>query len=278
MRKLATLLLAAAMLLGTAGQSLAVDFQIKGRWQFAFDYINGGNFMGKDRAGNHTIGQQWAAMRQQRDAFEAIQRMHVQLHAIASENLSGTVFFEIGEQRWGMDSQGGALGADGTVVKVKQSYIDWKVPHTPLKLRMGLQGVKLPGYAIDSPVFQDDVAGITASWKFNPHVSVTGVWMRPYNDNWTGNNKRPANYMDNFDLFVLSLPVTFEGLKITPWGMAGGMGPNSVYKNNMVVNRPGGSKAFTLANHNSQQGIDGLQIRDGPYPAAFSSRLERWRV
>ncbi len=47
MRKLATLLLAAAMLLGTAGQSLAVDFQIKGRWQFAFDYINGGNFMGK---------------------------------------------------------------------------------------------------------------------------------------------------------------------------------------------------------------------------------------
>ena len=272
MRKLATLLLAAAMLLGTAGQSLAVDFQIKGRWQFAFDYINGGNFMGKDRAGNHTIGQQWAAMRQQRDAFEAIQRMHVQLHAIASENLSGTVFFEIGEQRWGMDSQGGALGADGTVVKVKQSYIDWKVPHTPLKLRMGLQGVKLPGYAIDSPVFQDDVAGITASWKFNPHVSITGVWMRPYNDNWTGNNKRPANYMDNFDLFVLSLPVTFEGLKITPWGMAGGMGPNSVYKNNMVVNRPGGSKAFTLANHNSQQGIDGLQIRDGLYPAAFSSR------
>ncbi len=78
--------------------------------------------------------------------------------------------------------------------------------------------------------------------------------------------------MDNFDLFVLSLPVTFEGLKITPWGMAGGMGPNSVYKNNMVVNRPGGSKAFTLANHNSQQGIDGLQIRDGLYPAAFSSR------
>ena len=179
MRKLATLLLAAAMLLGTAGQSLAVDFQIKGRWQFAFDYINGGNFMGKDRAGNHTIGQQWAAMRQQRDAFEAIQRMHVQLHAIASENLSGTVFFEIGEQRWGMDSQGGALGADGTVVKVKQSYIDWKVPHTPLKLRMGLQGVKLPGYAIDSPVFQDDVAGITASWKFNPHVSIRACGCGP---------------------------------------------------------------------------------------------------
>jgi len=27
--------------------------------------------------------------------------------------LSGTAFFEIGEQRWGMANQGGALGADG---------------------------------------------------------------------------------------------------------------------------------------------------------------------
>ena len=113
MKKLGILLLAAGLLLGSAPQCRAVDFDVKGSWQFAFDYINGGNFMGKDRNGNNVVGQQWAAIHQQRDEFEAIQRLHLQLNAKASENLAGTVFFEIGEQRWGMAAQGGALGADG---------------------------------------------------------------------------------------------------------------------------------------------------------------------
>ena len=102
MKKLGILLLAAGLLLGSAPQCRAVDFDVKGSWQFAFDYINGGNFMGKDRNGNNVVGQQWAAIHQQRDEFESIQRLHLQLNAKASENLAGTVFFEIGEQRWGM--------------------------------------------------------------------------------------------------------------------------------------------------------------------------------
>ncbi|MDR3357269.1 MAG: outer membrane homotrimeric porin [Desulfovibrio sp.] len=274
MKKTATLLLAAAILLGGAGQSSAVDFKVKGSWQFSFDYINGGNFMGKNRQGKHTIGQQWAAVRQQRDEFEAIQRVHLQLSAIASERLSGTVFFEIGEQRWGMATNdiGGALGADGTkAVKVKQAYLDWMIPNTSLKLRMGLQGVKLPGFAVDTPILQDDAAGITASWTFNPQVSLSGMWLRPYNDNYA-DSAVPArnNYLDNFDLFGLLVPVTLDGLKITPWGMGGALGPHAL---SPVTTAPrlGGSKSFTLANHNSSQPIDGLQIRDGLYPAAFSS-------
>lgn len=52
--------------------------------------------------------------------------MRLQLDAVASEALSGTVFFEIGAQTWGKDSKnGGALGADGNdVVKLKNAYID----------------------------------------------------------------------------------------------------------------------------------------------------------
>lgn len=270
MKKLGVLLLAAGLLLGSASWSRAVDFDAKGSWQFAFDYINGGNFMGKARAGGNVVGQQWAAVHQQRDEFEALQRVHLQLHAKASEALAGTVFFEIGEQRWGMASQGGALGADGTVVKVKNAYIDWIVPHTALKLRMGLQGVKLPGFALDTPVFQDDVAGIAASWKINNSVAVTGLWMRPLNDNWTGGASSPANYMDNFDLFVLSVPVTLDGLKITPWGMGGAMGPNSLMPST-ITTMPGGSKKFTLNNPITTQAIDGLEMRDGLYPASFST-------
>ena len=47
MKKLGILLLAAGLLLGSAPQCRAVDFDVKGSWQFAFDYINGGNFMGR---------------------------------------------------------------------------------------------------------------------------------------------------------------------------------------------------------------------------------------
>ena len=271
MKKLGILLLAAGLLLGSAPQCRAVDFDVKGSWQFAFDYINGGNFMGKDRNGRNTVGQQWAAIHQQRDEFEAIQRLHLQLRAKASESLAGTVFFEIGEQRWGMGAQGGALGADGSnVVKVKNAYIDWIVPNTPLKLRMGLQGMKLPGFALDSPVLQDDVAAIAASWKMNDAVSITGVWMRLLNDNWSGNTSQPASYMDNFDLFALTVPVTLDGLKITPWGMGGAMGPNSLMPAS-ITNMPGGSKKVTLTNPITNQAIDGLELRDGLYPAAFSS-------
>lgn len=102
MKKLTGFLLAATILMGAATPGQAVEFKVRGSWQYAFDYIQGGSFMGKNRQGQREIGQQWAAVHQKRDNFEAIQRLHLQLHAVASENLSGTVFFEIGEQRWGM--------------------------------------------------------------------------------------------------------------------------------------------------------------------------------
>lgn len=273
MKKLTGFLLAATILMGAATPGQAVEFKVRGSWQYAFDYIQGGSFMGKNRQGQREIGQQWAAVHQKRDNFEAIQRLHLQLHAVASENLSGTVFFEIGEQRWGMAAQGGALGADGgNMVKIKQSYLDWRVPGTGLKLRMGLQGMKLPGFAMDSPVLHDDLAALSAAWTFSPKVTASAAWMRLLNDNWQGDASRPANFIDNFDLVALTVPVTLDGLKFTPWAMAGGMGPNSLMPAT-VTGMPGGSKKFTLNNPMaSTQGIDGLQLRDGLYPAAFSTR------
>lgn len=266
MKKVAILMLAAGMVMATCVNSNAINFKIKGSFQFAFDYINGGSFMGKTRAGNNVIGQQWAAMHQGRDSFEAIQRLHLQMEAVASESLSGTVFFEIGEQRWGMASQGGALGADGDMVKVKQAYIDWLVPGTELKLRMGLQGVRLPGFALDNPVFNDDVAGITASYTFNKNVGLTALWLRPYNDNYVDSygSSSQSNFMDNMDLFVLSLPVRGDGFKVTPWVMGGAMGPHTGR-----VDKNGGHSFYNPSS--GGQALDGLSIRDGLAPAAFSS-------
>jgi len=168
------------------------------------------------------------------DEFEAKQRVRLQLDAVASESLSGTVFFEIGAQTWGQNSTGGALGADNAdVVKLKNAYIDWMVPQTDLKVRMGIQGIALPSMTTGSNVFNDDVAGVVASYQFNENVGLTAFWARPWNDNFTGWNDTvhgdnyQSNYMDNVDVFALLLPLSFDGVKVTPWGMMAGIGPNA---------------------------------------------------
>ena len=161
MKKLCTLLCAAALCLGCASGASAVDFKAKGEWIMSFDLGDNLGFSdGTYGAGNDE------------DNFNAQQRLRLQLDAVASESLSGTVYFEIGTQTWGKAAQGGQLGADGREVKVKQAYIDWTVPNTDLKLRMGIQGIGTPGF-LGPQVLDTDVAGITASYEFNENVALT---------------------------------------------------------------------------------------------------------
>ena len=219
MKKIATLVLAAGLVLSAVTGAQAIDFKAKGQWIMSFDYGQGGAF--NDDRGWGKGGE---------DEFEARQRVRLQLDAVASEALSGTVYFEIGDTIWGKADQGGALGADGKVVEVKRAYIDWAPPATDLKVRMGIQGIALPSFTTGSMVLNDDVAGITANYKFTDNVSLTALWARPYNDNGSYNTKggtRRAGYMDNMDAFALILPITFDGIKVTPWGMYAAMGPGT---------------------------------------------------
>ena len=220
MKKIATLLLAAGLVFGAATGASAIDFKAKGQWIMSFDYGQNGKFTG----GNGMTG-----FNNKEDEFEASQRVRLQLDAVASESLSGTVFFEIGKQMWGQDDTGGALGADGNnVVKIKNAYIDWMVPQTDLKVRMGIQGIAIPSFTTGSNVFNDDTAGVVASYQFNENVGLTALWARPYNDNYVDNvNSNRNNFLDNVDVFALLLPLSFDGVKVTPWGMMAAVGPNA---------------------------------------------------
>ena len=222
MKKLMTLALAAGMLLGAATGASAIDFKAKGQWLMGFSAGDGSliSHFKDNKTGNHNRAADTE------DIFSASQRVRLQLDAVASEALSGTVFFEIGDQPWGNADRGAALGADGTVVELKNAYIDWMVPNTDLKFRMGIQGIQLPNVAGGSAVFDDDVAAVTASYQFNENVALTAMWARPFNDNYDARADR-TNYQDNMDLFALMLPLTFDGVKVTPWAMYGMAGANS---------------------------------------------------
>ncbi|WP_297047863.1 outer membrane homotrimeric porin [uncultured Desulfovibrio sp.] len=230
MKKIATLLLAAGLVFGAATGASAIDFKAKGQWIMSFDYGQNGTFQGKYK------GHKPTGWNNSQDDFEARQRVRLQLDAVASESLSGTVYFEIGESFWGKATgtgRGAALGADdNSVVKLKQAYIDWMVPETDLKFRMGIQNITTPAYASGNSVLNDDVAGIVANYQINEMVGVTAFWARPYNDNYAGTTHSGqknwrANYMDNMDAFGLLVPLTFDGVKVTPWGMYAAIGPNT---------------------------------------------------
>ncbi len=172
--------------------------------------------------------------------------MRIQLDAVASESLSGQVYFEIGKFIWGKASNpqgGGALGADASIVKLKRAFIDWMVPETNLRLRMGIQAFRSPYFALDGPtVLTADGAGVTASLPINENVSVTAFWMRPYNDNYiSATDPNENGFMDNMDIGGVFLPLRFDGWAVTPWGIYGAIGPNTFRNaNGQFANRING--------------------------------------
>ena len=254
---------ALALTLGLAfGQSAeAVEFKARGVWSMGFGV--GDSSLTKDVTTN---GAKQKA--NTNDQFVARQRVLLFLDAVASENLMGSVQFKLGPQDWGRAGQGSALGADGTMVRVTQANMQWMVPQTDLKFKMGLQYLALPNAAGGSAVFDTQAAAVVGSYAFNKNVGLTALWMRPFNDNYQGGNYQnvlssdKAGYLDNMDLFALTLPLTFGGITVTPWVMPGMMGRNTgkfaAYSNYGLND---GSPATTLSPYlNKLGGGHGLNV------------------
>ena len=232
MKKLMVLLFAAGLVLGGASCASAIDFKAEGEWLFGFG-IGDGSLLSRTNGGG-----QGSVKRNNEDKFLASQRIRLQVEAVASEHLSGTLRLQIGDQPWGRaangdgDAVGGALGADGRVIGVLNAYIDWMPPETDLKVRMGLQPLALPNVAGGSSILDtDSIAAVALSYQFNENVGLSFFWARPWNDNYiaSGSNRGRDhnNFLDNVDLFALTLPLTFEGVEVTPFVMFGIIGAQS---------------------------------------------------
>ncbi len=226
MKKVLTLLLAAGLVFSASTAAKAIDFKVGGEWLMGFG-VGDSSLVSKTRGSDGV-----KRKTNNDDKFTAAQRVRLQLEAVASENLSGTVLFELLESTWGNAETNGALGADGTNVGVLNAFIDWAIPDTELKVRMGLAPIELPNVAGGSSVLNPDaLATEPESNQFNENVGATFFWGRPYNDNYTksgdGSGNDRNNYLDNVDLFALSVPLTFDGVEVTPWIMYGVIGQNA---------------------------------------------------
>ena len=210
MKRIVTLLLAAGLVLGAAAGSQAADIKAKGNWTFTWQ-LGDNNLFEKNG-----------------DKFTAKQRLRTQIDVIASESLKGVLFLEMGDQNWGSSKDGASLGTDGKIVKVRYSYVDWVIPQTDAKVRMGLQNFSLPGFISNNPILgggSADGAGITISGQFTENVGASLFWLRAENDNTDGYRGNPSS--NAMDFVGLTVPMTFDGVKVTPWAMYGALGRDS---------------------------------------------------
>ena len=249
MKRIVTLLLAAGLVLGAAAGSQAADIKAKGNWTFSWQ-LGDNNLFEKNG-----------------DKFTAKQCLRTQIDVIASESLKGVLFLEMGDQNWGSSKDGASLGTDGKIVKVRYSYVDWVIPQTDAKVRMGLQNFSLPGFISNNPILgggSADGAGITISGQFTENVGASLFWLRAENDNTDGYRGNPSS--NAMDFVGLTVPMTFDGVKVTPWAMYGALGRDS-FTNGDGVNKydpvtgelisgPG-----SVANGLLPTGVDGAMLK-----------------
>ena len=199
MKKLTTLLLAAGMVAAAFSPASAVDVKVDGRYQFQFQTGSEG-FHGANT--DHTL-----------------QRVRLGLTFVANENLSGYFQMQAGTYYWGSDTTGNSVD-----VTMRQAYIDWTVPSTDIKVRMGRHAFDLPAYASTSTMIADLVGdGIVASVPLGERYNVTGFWTRLAREA-NGRGEKSEVNAPKYDLFGLVGTAKFDSFTASPWAIYGTRG------------------------------------------------------
>ncbi len=207
MKKLLTLGLAAGMIMAASAPASAVDVKMDGSFIFWYDWA---------KSYNTAKGASNAQYEQ----------VTVGATFTASEALSG--YFAL-RGKWSMgnnkDASNSGMGLTGTGglgnyprADVYQAYIDWLVPGTPLKIRMGRQSLALPHTAlVKNPAlwWSDPADGISANLKINDQFSVAGWWAR-YSRHDYGYGFQTHKAI-TADAFALIGTAKFDGFQLQPY-------------------------------------------------------------
>jgi len=193
MKKIITLALAAAFTMASHIPASAIEVKMDGEYLFQFqtssEEFEGAN---QDFAG---------------------QRLRVGTTFTANENLSGYFQMQAGDTNWGDPESGGAFNSEnGNAFFARQAYIDWTVPGTDVKVRMGRHAFDMPAYATSSPIITDMVStGVVIDVPFNDTFGVTGFWSRA---------ARVGSFdlgSKKYDIFGLVGNASFDGFTFSPW-------------------------------------------------------------
>jgi hypothetical protein len=237
MKKLFCSLVAAGMVLALVSLSPAAEFKASGSAEMVFEAA--GNF-GVFEQGRYAFQDTADVWRNYNEPYHgkhsrAIQRFILQFDFTASENLSAHYDAIAGFFTWGGPATGagpavgGAIGTRAVNFTTRQAYLDWAVPHTRVKLRMGLQMWPMQTFAtgVLSPTGDEFGTGILATAPLTGNITLTAAWIRGVSDLRRGNVNTGAAVDDNVDIFLATLPVSLDGARFTPWAAFGVHGEDS---------------------------------------------------
>jgi hypothetical protein len=213
MKKRVVMLVALLAVVAIAVPAFALEFKYGGqyrlRWQSSDNVVDGGgegfyldnsrNYMpgqtNRTPASVGTPARYYHAEGNDNQNFMD-QRFRMYFSFVASENLQVVSKFEI-DNIWGFGpdkfTSGGAVGADAIDIEVKNVYVDFNIPYTPVRATLGIQGIALmTGWIID-----DDFSSAKFSAKFDP-ITVTVGYV-------AGLNSDVTTAYDNIDDWFISL-------------------------------------------------------------------------
>lgn len=217
MKRVITLLLAAVMVIGTAGLASAVEFKASGHMQILMGV--------KDNTAETGFNKDVAE-----DNFYAGQRFRPKL-TMSAEGVTAVFEAQQHQAYWGSDwpvgGNPGISGGDNSAVRIRQAYIDFKLPSTPVSLKVGYQQLNLPSIW-GNPVFEARVGGVVASIPFNDQVALNLFYARPKQNDVIYTRELQANgryeYEPNIDpssnstdMFGAILPLDFGTVQFTPY-------------------------------------------------------------
>lgn len=206
MKKLTTLLLAAGMIFAASAPASAVDVKMDG--QYLFNFITGERVATGD------------------NFDQAGQRLRLGMTFTANENLSG--YFQVqvgtgattGTYDWGSDTSG-----NSAEIGMRQAYVDWMIPQTTVKVRMGRQLIGLPEdafgkNAIMHPNWQGR-DGIVVTSPVTDWLDLTAFWIRGAYEQQAGDGgvKYDTVKSQKSDFFSAAAAFKFDGFSFTPYVM-----------------------------------------------------------
>ena len=201
MKRLITLAIMVAFILGGAGMVKAAEISISGG-----DMRVHGNFVTNPNFESDFDD----------DKFNLYQRFRTGFNFVANENLKGFVQIQYGDNRWG--EQGFQQGAVNNV-QFRQAYLDFMIPDTEVQVKAGHQWWVLPN-TLGSHIFDSRAPALTVHSPINDMVGVTVGYSRSSDESTRVFDNRRNDFTgskDEIDHFFAIVPVTMDGFELNPF-------------------------------------------------------------
>jgi hypothetical protein len=178
------------------------------------------------------------------------ERFRLQTDFVANDNLKFRLAIRVddsaGKSAWGS----GTFTVDNPAVclEVYNAYLDFKWPNTELHFTVGYQNFDLP-FSADwmgaNPVMGGTtVAGAVVEIPVADAFKIVTGAMRLLDSDKSGFAPKTTQVVPDLDGYFLSLPITLDGFKATPWGMVAVAGRNADYAGTGVGDSPNSNESL----------------------------------